>query len=86
MTGNDGNTNTERVEAAHVALRAFAGHCGPDEYGTNLGDPDEFLTIAGDLIANLLHAADAVDVDADTLLGRAILHYSAESTTPYDLP
>lgn len=73
--------DTERVEAAHVALRVFAGQYGPD-----LCDPDRFLTIAGDLIANLLHAADAADVDTDTLLGRAVLHYAAESTTPYDLP
>jgi hypothetical protein len=84
MTGN--NDNTERIEAAHVALRAFAGQYGPDEYGTDLTEPDNFLTIAGDLIANLLHAADVAGVDTDTLLGRAILHYSAESTTPYDLP
>jgi hypothetical protein len=76
----DKDFNAERVESAHATLMAFGRQAGPGEYDlSDLTNPEEFLAVAGDLIANLMHAADAAGVDMDQLLSRAILHYSAES-------
>jgi hypothetical protein len=91
--------NAQRVESAHTALMAFGQYLGPEgpkenrttvyQYdGTDLDltDPDQYLTIAGDLVANLMHAADVAGVDWQRILTRADMHYSAETTEPYDLP
>lgn len=90
--------NAQRAASAHVALAAFAEYLGPegpkenrttvyryDGDGVDLADPDQFLTIVGDLVANLMHAADVAGADWQRILTRADMHYSAETTEPYDL-
>lgn len=70
----------ERVKQAHTALRAFAAMFNPTEYDvSDLTDGGEFLCVAGDLVADLMHAADAAGIEPDELISRAELHYSAEA-------
>lgn len=83
----DEDFNAERVEAGRAALISFSEQPGQGGYVvTDLSDAEQFLTVAGDLIANLMHCADAAGVDTYLLTDCARLHYAAETTTPYDLP
>jgi len=74
-------TNSQRVKHAHTALRAFAAMFNPVEYDvSDLTNGGEFLSVAGDLVADLMHAAVAAGIDPNRLIERAELHFTEEST------
>jgi hypothetical protein len=62
--------NNLRARFAVVALKAFAERVGSSNEG-----PEQGIT---DLLADLHHLADALDLSFEGLLDRADVHYAAE--------
>jgi hypothetical protein len=76
MTGNQSDMeqttmsmNTKRAAWAQTALEAFQKECGPDDAETSLSD----------LIGDLLHLAESLDLDPIAVVQRAIGMWHAES-------
>lgn len=67
----------ECVEIAHSALDTFGDKT--NQTGYNYGDAEQFVEIAGDLITNLMHAADLAGVDPEWLLHVAQRRYREEA-------
>ncbi len=63
-------TNEERAEAARKTLNYF-GEVVP------MGD-DEIETLAGDLLCNIFHLCDELDIDHDRVIDMATYHYESE--------
>jgi len=75
-------TNHTRALWARKALMAFAAETGQTADLEYLSDPERdrgwFLEVAGDLLADLFHLADAVGVEPEELVERARYHHDAE--------
>lgn len=68
--------NEDRRAWARKALDAFGAETGQTGYAYD--DAECLGEIAGDLICNLLHLADAAGLDADELIERGRDHYDCE--------
>jgi len=68
--------NMRRAEWAHAALDAFGQLTGQRDYDYRADET--FREIAGDLLADLLHAADMAGVDPDELIEIGRWHYDEE--------
>ncbi|MGW4240951.1 hypothetical protein [Nocardia sp. NPDC004722] len=74
-------TYAERVTAAYlgqVALLAHANSGGNRLTNEDLDDPDEFPTLASDVISNVLMAAHIRGQDAEAILAQARYHFEDE--------
>ena len=71
---NGSPTNRQRAEWAHRALSLFATDVGMSERDIT----EDFLTVAGDFLADLFHLADEHGIDIDELVGRGRYHHDAE--------
>lgn len=66
-------TNTDRAERAIAIVNAY----DRDNAYTDLTD-HTLAEVAGDIIADLFHLADALGADPDEIIGRARMHHDAE--------
>lgn len=74
--------NEDRRGWARAALDAFGAQTGQTGYAYD--DPDCLSEIAGDLICNLLHLADAAGLDGTALIERGLDHWANERENDED--
>ncbi|MFG2228060.1 hypothetical protein [Streptomyces sp. NPDC048644] len=73
-------SNKTRAYWALAALEAFGGHTGQREYfdGTLTIAPEIIREVAGDLVANLFHLARMNDMDPESIIAAAEMHFEEE--------
>jgi hypothetical protein len=74
--------NEDRRTWARAALDAFGEQTG--QTGYDYSDAEMLEEIAGDLICNLFHLADAAGLDPNKLIERGRFHYDDEVEDPED--
>lgn len=66
---------TRHASYAWYAVQAYARHVGARQ----VDDPDDMEVVLGDLIADLLHLTEALNVDFYEALAKGQFHYRAET-------
>ncbi|MFI6682536.1 hypothetical protein [Streptomyces sp. NPDC050485] len=73
-------TNKTRAYWALAAMEAFGDHTGQREYfdGTLTIAPEVIREVAGDLVANIFHLARVNDLDPESIIAAAEMHFEEE--------
>lgn len=82
----DGPTNLEKVAWAHSALSGYRDQVAPGALlllSEEWEDADAEWVLS-DLVADLLHLATHQGIDADYVIDRAMLHFTAEAGRGYE--